>query len=301
MPVPDMNGTTPWADFDDLKNKLNELVGKYNNLLVNLDSLNVVSLTADHIDAGTIDANLVTIRSDLTAGAYVQIDGNGMKINNGSFDTFKADITGQVFMTGATIANNLSSGAYTNISDNGITINDGTMDTFRADITGKVTMTGALIQSATGYPRVVMDPNDKLFAAELNATESIAIQANYFGAPSFNLTHSGDIIGRIDMILGHPEFYGKGGLDLLTDNNGDINLSPGGSGSVVLSSSDFSKFKNSMGVDLQTVLDAKAIAGISTSLSGSANGGIPIGTVLSVSGGGTVTWTGIPLHSHAQN
>lgn len=103
MPVPDTSGVPPWATFDDLKNKMNELVGKYNNLLVNLDSLNVVSLTAETITTGTLDANRVTIRSDLTAGAYIQIDGNGMTINDGSTDTFRADITGKVTMTGALI------------------------------------------------------------------------------------------------------------------------------------------------------------------------------------------------------
>lgn len=103
MPTPDTSGLAPFADYEDVKRKVSEIVAKYNNLLVNLDSLNVVSLTADHIDAGTIDANIVTIRSDLTAGAFVQIDGNGMRINNGSFDTFTADINGAVTMTSATI------------------------------------------------------------------------------------------------------------------------------------------------------------------------------------------------------
>ncbi|OZB90056.1 hypothetical protein [Paenibacillus sp. XY044] len=103
MPVPDLSGVPPWAEFQDLKDKINDIVSKYNNLLVNLDSLNVVSLTADHITAGTIDANVVTIRSDLAAGAFIQIDGGGMRINNGSYDTFTANINGYVTMTGALI------------------------------------------------------------------------------------------------------------------------------------------------------------------------------------------------------
>lgn len=89
------------------------------NLILNLDSLNVVSLTADHIDAGTIDANIVTIRSDLTSGAYVQIDGNGMVINNGTIDTFEADINGDVTMTSATIRS-LSTGERVEIDSTGI-------------------------------------------------------------------------------------------------------------------------------------------------------------------------------------
>lgn len=102
MPIPDTQGVPPFADFDDVKNKVNELVAKYNNLLVNLDSLNVVSLTADHIDAGTINTNLVTILSTLTTG-YIRIDGNGMVVNNGAFNTFTVDFNGHVTMTSALV------------------------------------------------------------------------------------------------------------------------------------------------------------------------------------------------------
>lgn len=103
MPVPTFNKLPPDPSFSDLVTKINQLVGEMTNLMLNLDSLNVVSLTADHIDAGTIDANIVTIRSDLNSGAYVQINGNGVVINNGSFNTFTADINGNVTMTSALI------------------------------------------------------------------------------------------------------------------------------------------------------------------------------------------------------
>lgn len=108
MPLPTFTKLGPSPSFDDLVKKVNVLSGELSNLMLNLDSLNVVSLTADHIDAGTIDANVVTIRSDLTAGAYVQIDGNGMVINNGSFNTFTADINGAVTMTSALIQSSSS-------------------------------------------------------------------------------------------------------------------------------------------------------------------------------------------------
>lgn len=103
MPIPTLTGLPPNPTFQDLVDRVNKVVRETNNMLLNLDSLNVVSLTADHIDAGTIDADIVTIRSDLTAGAFVQIDGNGLVINDGSMDTFRADITGKVTMTGALI------------------------------------------------------------------------------------------------------------------------------------------------------------------------------------------------------
>lgn len=93
MPTPDTAGVPPFADFDMLKAKINEIVAKYNNLLVNLDSLNVVSITA----------NSTTITANLDTGAYILLDGNGMVVNNGSYDTFVVDINGNVTMTSATI------------------------------------------------------------------------------------------------------------------------------------------------------------------------------------------------------
>lgn len=61
MPVPDTSGVPPFADFEMLKSKMNEIVQKYNNLLVNLDTLNVVSLDAKVITAGTITADKLTV------------------------------------------------------------------------------------------------------------------------------------------------------------------------------------------------------------------------------------------------
>lgn len=103
MPIPDTQGVPPFAEFDDLKRKLNELVQKYNNLLVNLDSLNVVSLTADHVDTGTLDANVVTIAAEDGSYSYT-LDGTGIKANNGSVDTLKFDLaTGLLTIVSALI------------------------------------------------------------------------------------------------------------------------------------------------------------------------------------------------------
>ena len=296
MPIPTLTGLPPNPTFQDIVDRLNKVVRETNNMLLNLDSLNVVSLTADHIDAGTIDANIVTIRSDLTAGAYVQIDGNGVVINDGTMDTFRADITGQVTMTGATIINSLGSGAYTNISDSGITINDGTMDTFRADVTGQVTMTGALIRSKNGYPAVVMDPSGDLVGAYVSTTSYLTINAVGSGSGSPQLT--------LQSPTGYMFLYQSGSATNV-NSGGDMRLNAGGdlelnlAGTTLVPFSQVEDFVS--GVSLQTMLNGKATSGISTGLSGSANGGIAPGTVLMVNGGGTVTWTGIPSHSHAQN
>lgn len=135
MPVPDISGLPPFADFEMVVKKFNELVQKYNNLLVNMDSLNVISLTADHIDAGTLDANIVTIRSDLTNG-YIQIDGTGLIVNNGLFNTFTVDIN------------------------------------------GNVTMTSALIQSALGYPKIMLNSANNLLLAYASETQFLNIEAS---------------------------------------------------------------------------------------------------------------------------
>lgn len=193
----------------------------------------------------------------------------------------------------------LNGGAAVTINDSGITVNNGVFDTFTVDINGEITATGMNIQSSTGYPKVVMNPATKLFAAYKSATEYMEIQADYTGAPSFNLIHDGNIVGRIDMILGYPEYYGKGGLDLLTDNNGHINLKPGGTGTVWLNSGDFSKLRNDS-TTLQAALNAKATSGVSTGLSGSHNHGIPNGTQFKDINGITRTFTDAPTHSHAQ-
>lgn len=103
MPIPTFSGLPPYPEFQDVVNKINKLVNELRNLMLNLDSLNVISLTADHIDAGTIDAGVVTVRADYASGAYVEIGPTGMKIYDGSKFTFTVDINGNVTMTGATV------------------------------------------------------------------------------------------------------------------------------------------------------------------------------------------------------
>lgn len=300
MPIPQIQPLNQDADLEQVKNYVIRMERTLNFLLENgLDSENVFEVGGWRVGSDTLSSKDGDVGMT-TAGT----SGSSIRLWAGSTDPntapWRVTRDGTSYMTGAEIYNELTGGAYTSIGNNGITVNDGSVDTFRVDVNGKVTMTGAMIRSATGYPRVVMDPNEKLFSAELNTNESIAIQANYFGAPSLNFTHSGTVVGRMNMIFGYPEIYGSGGLDFLTDNNGNITFNAGGTGQVVLDYGDFSKFQNNTET-LQDALDSKANYGVSTSLSGSANGGIAPGTVLMVDGGGTVTWTGIPLHSHAQN
>lgn len=253
MPIPTLTTLPPNPSFTDLAQKLNRLIQDYNNTLLNLDSINVVSLTADHIDAGTINGNVVTIRSDLTTG-YIQIDGNGMVVNNGSFNTFTVDIN------------------------------------------GNVTMTSATIQSQNGYPRVVMDPNNDLFGAYLNANNYISIQADYAGTPSLNFFTALGIQGRIDATAGF-EILNASTVNPMNIDGGVPGALMGGT----FTFDNWSSILNSSGsVSLQTALNDKATAGVSTGLSGGHNHGIPDGTVLMVDGGGTVTFFSVGQHSHSQ-
>lgn len=297
MPIPDLSGVPPWASFDDHQSKLNDIVAKYNNLLVNLDSLNVVSLTADHIDAGTINANVVTIRSDLAAGAFVEINGNGMRINDGSRDTFTADINGMVTMTGATIRNNLGAG-FIQLSDQGMAINNGSYNTFTANTAGYVTMTGALIQSQTGYPYVIMDPGSTLFGAYSAANNYLTVQALPGSAQSPQLVMAGPFSNMTMYVAGLGAYFSATGADVNITTNRNIYLSPGANIYDVIV--PFDQFKDdATGRTLYQELLGKASSGVSTGLSGSHNHGIPDGTVL-VTPTGTVTFFAAGQHSHAQ-
>jgi len=107
VPTPDTQGVPPFADFDMLKSKINEIVQKYNNLLVNLDSLNVVDVTADHISAGTINTNDITISAD-ESGKFYRIDGDGIVANNGTVNTLLFDLaTGLMTLTSVLVQSSI--------------------------------------------------------------------------------------------------------------------------------------------------------------------------------------------------
>lgn len=61
MPVPDFGGLPPFPEFQDITNKINELVQRLRQLLLNLDTLNIRSLNAKVIEAGTITADKMNV------------------------------------------------------------------------------------------------------------------------------------------------------------------------------------------------------------------------------------------------
>lgn len=97
---------------DDL-NKVREALGELCQILDflfdgGIDSLNIRKLTAEKITTGTLLANLVTIMSNLTGGAFIRINGDGMVVNNGTKDVLTIDTSGNLstedgVITGGTV------------------------------------------------------------------------------------------------------------------------------------------------------------------------------------------------------
>lgn len=73
-----------------------------------IDTLNVNELNAEVINAGILNAGLVTVRAEYEGGAFIEISANGIRINDGTKDTFTADTAGQVTMTGGTVQSSAS-------------------------------------------------------------------------------------------------------------------------------------------------------------------------------------------------
>lgn len=144
-PIPTFTGLPPRAEYEDVVNKVNTLVGELTNLMLNLDSLNVVSLTADHVDTGTLNANLVTIRSDLVGSSYLQLDGNGIRANNGTINTFEINTDGNAF--------------------------------FRGNITSEAIITGALIQTAATGRRIALI-GDELQSLDTSTLDGFTLEGS---------------------------------------------------------------------------------------------------------------------------
>jgi hypothetical protein len=163
MPVPDLSGVPPWAEFEDLKNKINDIVAKYNNLLVNLDTLNIVSLNAKVIEAGTITGD--------------KIAANTITANNIAANTITADKMN---------VNELSA-----ISANLGHITAGLIET--VEMIGSV-ITGGVLQTAATGNRIVINQsgfvsfdgfNTKRVALGVNESEGMAGHAYYGPTGSF--------------------------------------------------------------------------------------------------------------------
>lgn len=193
----------------------------------------------------------------------------------------------------------LDNGAFIRISNDGITINDGNMITFQADVNGKVTMTGALIQSKTGYPKIVIDPDNELFGAYASESSYINITPTGSPAGSPQLLING---GGESMLLYQQStsslISATGNLTI--NSSRDINFVPGSpAGRVWVLFDSFFDFNSN--TSLYQQLLGKASKGAATSSAGPYNCGIPIGTQFKDVNGQVWTWQGVPAHSHTQS
>lgn len=100
MPTPQIPSIPGDANVQQLRDGIIGINRYLNYLLSSLDTLNINRLDAKVIKTGTLDANLVTIRSDLLGSSYLQLDGNGIRANNGVIDTFEISTSGDAFFRG---------------------------------------------------------------------------------------------------------------------------------------------------------------------------------------------------------
>lgn len=107
-PVPDFGGLPPYANFDDVTIKVNDLVQRLRQLLLNLDTLNIRSLNAKVIEAGTITADKMNVNElsaisanlgHITAGLIesVEIYGSYIATRYNSYPRAELDSTENLF------------------------------------------------------------------------------------------------------------------------------------------------------------------------------------------------------------
>lgn len=268
-------------------------------------------------DAALTAAGLVAEKVIGKLGNFVEIeigvDNNVFKANQGgihlghqSFNNspFRVNMQGELIANRATIAGEVhaTSGSFSgNISAYG-TITGGTL-------------TGANIQTRPvgQYPRAELNSVDNLFGAYASVTRYINILANDSGDPLLYFNNASNLV-RIALIndtfsigaFGKLNLGSTGDLSIdATSSSSNVNIKPGSSGHVTLP--EWTRvYSRDLSQTLQQALDTKSNSGVSTSLSGGHNHGIPDGTRLAVvnSSGvvtGSVIWSTAANHSHAQN
>lgn len=168
---------------------------------------------------------------------------------------------------------------------------------------GKMHATGATIESSAGYPKIIMDPDGRLFAAYTDSDTYVGITPDYLGNGPGQISVRGGVTeGGSYSTSGKYHLVAVNALKL--ESGEDIELDSGGSTGVIFSNWNriYSSGANlGAGQNLQEALDSKATKGVSTDDSGGHNHGIADGTVLMVQGGGTVTWSVVGNHTHSQN
>ncbi|WP_342440022.1 hypothetical protein NSS79_15450 [Paenibacillus sp. FSL L8-0436] len=151
-----------------------------------------------------------------------------------------------------------------------------------------------------GYPKAEFNDSGDLVAVWTDEFNYVTIEPGITEEPTMTFRKA----GAVSLVLG-PAF----GLTALLANvsllvgtqNGSLTLKCGDGILDKVIVPTWSKFANSdTGQSLDAALNEKATLGASTEPAGGANAGIPIGTKLTVDGGGYVVWNGVPSHTHMQ-
>lgn len=145
MPTPQIPSIPGDANVQQLRDGIIGINRYLNYLLSSLDTLNINRLDAKVIKTGTLDANLVTIRSDLVGSSYLQLDGNGIRANNGTINTFEINTDGNAF--------------------------------FRGNITSEAIITGALIQTAATGRRIALI-GDELQSLDTSTLDGFTLEGS---------------------------------------------------------------------------------------------------------------------------
>ncbi|WP_138751850.1 hypothetical protein [Paenibacillus sinopodophylli] len=167
------------------------------------------------------------------------------------------------------------------------------------------TVTGALIQTkaAGQYPRSEMSSTGNFFAVYKDVNNYLALVpiGDFNDAPGINIKQGSDeiVLGFGAGLTSTKGLYSSSEFELFMPNG---LLMPGNT-----MWSNWTNIRNlDSGKNLQQELNGKANSGVSTSLSGGHNHGIPNGTRLAVVNAsgvvtGSVIWSVADNHSHAQS
>lgn len=233
MGVPTITGLGPDPEYGDVVRKINSLVNELRNILLTLDTVNVIELNAEVITALSITADKIaalSITADKIAAGTITAD----KMNVSQLSAIAANLG--TITAGIMIAVSVISS----------------------------TITGSLIQTqaAGNYPRIEFSSTNELLKAEASANDKLEIFAST-GAFNIPMLIFSDISDETRI------FYLSGNFNITSDGN--ISLSPvagrdvllGGTLNRVQNWSNF--FSSGAGQTLQQALDAKANVGITTS------------------------------------
>ncbi|MFD1776649.1 hypothetical protein [Paenibacillus rhizophilus] len=265
--------------IDELKNAVGKMVKELSWLLEHLDTRNINELNAEKIVAGSITAQQMA--ADSVTATQIQAD----SINS---EKIQAD---------AVTAEKINVSELSAITANLGHIISGLIES--------VQIFGSYIATRNGaYPRAELNDDGDLIAVYTDADNSVTIEPGITTEPTIVFRKDGNVSLSLGPLSGFGFSAMISALDLSIGTlNGSLQLVCGTGVLDYINIPGFGQLYSS--AESQTLADAlasKADKGVSTSISGSANGGIPIGTqLLDADGVTTWTWMGIPGHSHAQN